>query len=1821
MASTICTGNQFLFVADYPQGASSGTLHIFDFPYTGAGNSPTYATNGCAPGIDTDASEGVAVDVAHKRIYVTTLGASQIAVYTSGGLQGSINLPSDYALSVAVDPSGNNLYVAAQHGLYRYDVSLGIPSNYVSFASNSTLGLSTDYLWGVSVSPTNGQLYVTTGWNPTDFLNGGATNSTTRILSVNPITLGVNSTLVNVGKFPALFAGITVASDGSLWVVNNNTVEHRDATTGNIIGSSIGTNAPAANAGAPDNPLWAITIGPDNKVYVGSGATTACVYQVDPGSSTASVYVPYDNSQTTLQRAKALAFLCSDITCPTPPVCAINLKPTVSGCYSVSGMSKATVSVEVSWSNAPSGNITVTLGGQTRTITPGVIQVNYGYNIGSHSQTIVSPQVVAFEIDLPDAGGAITASFDNSTACSDTKTYTAPAACPPTTCNATANQTGGTVFNDYNADGVLNTGETTGLADVTVKAIDCNGQVYTTTTDTYGKYVLDIPAANYPVRVEFSTLPTYASNGTLHGTDGGTTTQFVAAPSCGIDLGVLDPNDYCQSNPKIIVPCYVYGDPLNGSTSGTRDAVVGFNYSTSGLNDHSVMTAVADAATVGTTWGTAYNKFTRKLFLSATVKRHAGLGPLGLGGIYISDLSDPDSPVTSSWLDVTTLGINVGSIPTNAARGLVGDPTKPSADPSGYAAAGKLGIGGMDLSSDGNKLYFTNLFDNKLYELDITAYNTNGTLPTSANVKSYDMANGLSCPSGNLHAWAVKVHKGKVYVGLVCDAAVSQNKSDLRAYVQELDGTTVSTAFDFPLTYPKGFLDGAAPSRTGWFPWTDDWAIKIGFDRILIYPQPIFSSIEFDVDGSMVLAFGDRTGIQTGYFNMAPDNTNPNPSFEELYSGIVGGDILRAYSNGTSYILENNAKAGPTTGFGVNNGQGPGFGEFYNDNFINGGGGGLTHAENSVGGLALLPGSGEVVSVSMDPLDVPDGTSNAGPYFQAGGVRHMNNFNGQVNSAYVVYSSASGAGIFGKATGLGDAVLNCSTPTYLEIGNRVWIDTNKDGIQDACEKVLSGVNVSLYKGTTLIAITQTDENGEYYFSSKSKLSTGTWSGASADTTLLPNTAYQLLFGTSGQFASGVLSTLLGSFSITVANATGGLANDQNDSDIQLTTIAGTTAPGISVTTGTLGSVNHTFDAGFICVPTTVASVSVTPATCNVANNTANANGQISLTGINNADKAFLITSGPIPSYTATGSQTISASAVSFTGLANPATAGGQSYTIVIYNGPCCYTTVTALLPYTDCNCITPTNVSATATPANATTGSTISLNATATGTTSGTTTYTWSGPGITTPIATTVASLTVPGVATTGVSTYMVIVSNGSSCTATATASVTIAEPASIVVTSATVCYGSSATLVASGCTGIVTWSNSTTGTTLITPALTQATNYTATCTVAGSTTTAVGTVTVLAQPVLSLSASSTLVTVGTPVSLSAIGCVGTIAWSTGDSGSSVTVTPANPTNVYSATCTTGPTCTTAAFVTVTTQTPACQLALQVTPGSCTSATNQYTLTGTVSLTNAGVGSLTITDGSVSTVLTITANQSTAVFSLTGISSDGLVHTVTANLSNCGQRSTTYTAPQSCTVATCQPPVHVCKGSNYAIGLSTTAGLGTYQWYRDGVAITGATESSYTATQAGSYSVVVNGNVVGQCPDGSCCPVVIVEDSIALYQANAQSPTCSSATLSSANADGRILVSAWRLSVNDTASYYYQVSLGNSFDAAHIVAGGAAQPVPVDGVLVANLPNPTTTSGQAYTVRITNGLGCSKDVVVNLSQTVCTCPPAKCVPFVVKRVR
>jgi len=70
-------------------------------------------------------------------------------------------------------------------------------------------------------------------------------------------------------------------------------------------------------------------------------------------------------------------------------------------------------------------------------------------------------------------------------------------------------------------------------------------------------------------------------------------------------------------------------------------------------------------------------------------------------------------------------------------------------------------------------------------------------------------------------------------------------------------------------------------------------------------------------------------------------------------------------------------------------------------------------------------------------------------------------------------------------------------------------------------------------------------------------------------------------------------------------------------------------------------------------------------------------------------------------------------------------------------------------------------------------------------------------------------------------------------------------------------------------------------------------------------------------------------------------------------------------------------------------------------------------------------------------------------------------------------------------------PIEICEGKTIDIDLTAASGYYTYNWYKDGVAISGATEQNYTITSIGSYYYSTGGHPDGQCAGILDCPVVV----------------------------------------------------------------------------------------------------------------------------------
>ncbi|WP_375445136.1 beta strand repeat-containing protein [uncultured Fibrella sp.] len=221
------------------------------------------------------------------------------------------------------------------------------------------------------------------------------------------------------------------------------------------------------------------------------------------------------------------------------------------------------------------------------------------------------------------------------------------------------------------------------------------------------------------------------------------------------------------------------------------------------------------------------------------------------------------------------------------------------------------------------------------------------------------------------------------------------------------------------------------------------------------------------------------------------------------------------------------------------------------------------------------------------------------------------------------------------------------------------------------------------------------------------------------------------------------------------------------------------------------------------------------------------------------------------------------------------------------------------------------------------------------------------------------------------------------------------------------------------------------------------------------------------------------------------------------------TLTPANaatvvaaglPTgaNTFTVAVTTAPGCTSTAVVSVTVVAP--ELAISITdPGTCEQGTNTYRTTGVISLTNAIAGTLTVTDGTSTTTVSVTAGQTTASFSLTGLTPGSGLHTVVVNGIGYPTTSTTYVAPESCTVATCDYVVTATTASaTVAAGQSASlsaivspSGSYTYVWSAPGgVTITpvngSAVQTSALASGVYTFSVTVT-NQLGCAKVATVC--------------------------------------------------------------------------------------------------------------------------------------
>lgn len=783
-------------------------------------------------------------------------------------------------------------------------------------------------------------------------------------------------------------------------------------------------------------------------------------------------------------------------------------------------------------------------------------------------------------------------------------------------------QISGTVFRDYNGNGTRETAAPTiepGAPNIVVNAYNAsNNLIATTTSAADGTYTLPFTV---PVRIEF-VLPTsigicvnnvedFSSFG-----QNGSNIRFVNAATTGLDYAINSPDDYINTtDPNVFIPQFVSGDPLGGATSGINSGFRGHPYSLAGNPITSTMNVAASE--IGATWGVAYSKQAGKIFTSAFLKRHTGLGPMGSGGIYLLTPTDTTFTVTQFYdmdaagnrtraaagapaygnassfniigdTSLTYLGAidpasgapeGLGVVGVNGVGGrdLPADINIDNYDPAAFGQVGKVGLGDIEISDDGLYLFVMNLYDRKLYRLTLN----NAANPTSVTaVTSYGLPS-VTVNNGVLRPFAVKYHRGKVYVGAVTSGEnggqnIVGGATDLYSYVFELNNPTGAASFNsspvitYPLNYEKGYT--ISGNITQWYPWAKATNGLFNVAGEQGYPTPMLTNIDFTDDGAMIMDFTDRSGHQWGYYSFRDLSTTTDQVLLD-----IGGDILIAgWDCGTStYSLESagsyTANGTTYTSAATANNEGPGGGEFFYMDYPPD----QYHHETSQGALAILPGSQKAIVTVMDP---------ASPF--SGGTAHFSTIDGISSVLANMYLDTLN-GAFSKANGLGDIEM-AGTEAPIEIGNRVWNDADGDGIQDAGENGISDVTIELYADFnidnqpdgTVLATTTTNSTagdvlGTWYFNA-ANVTDGDPSVGGNQAGIQKGKNYLVRIGNT-TWAAGVGLGNLSNLFVTSPNIIGVGQADLSDNDATLIS----NIPQVStIQINAAGQNNHSYDFGF-----------------------------------------------------------------------------------------------------------------------------------------------------------------------------------------------------------------------------------------------------------------------------------------------------------------------------------------------------------------------------------------------------------------------------------------------------------------------------------------------------------------------------------------------------------------------------------------------------------------------------------------------------------------
>ncbi|WP_418061183.1 SdrD B-like domain-containing protein [Pimelobacter simplex] len=620
------------------------------------------------------------------------------------------------------------------------------------------------------------------------------------------------------------------------------------------------------------------------------------------------------------------------------------------------------------------------------------------------------------------------------------------------------------VIRDMGANGAWDPVIDLALPGVAVTVTDAFGHTVSLTTDATG--VATLPAGDprltggkYRVNVANPDAtyytPAFASSADPADTPSATrlsSNQEFVDLSSGSDktvtTGFWRARDYCQSNPQVANACqpgmFIHDGAGADARTDSQDTVFLTNYNNSAYQELAQSKTAGTDIGTGAVYGIAYDRIRKNVFSAAYAKRNVDYGPLGPGGLYVTD---PATGLTRAFATVPNAGTTAHNS-TGVANG-------GNEDFDFRTAVGKESLGAIVMSDDYTKLFVANLNDKKIYVYDVTDTSGAATPLTSFAIPDPGCAN-----AGDWRPGGLGEADGVLYAGGVCSGESEgiARATTMRAVVQTFNETTyasIATVLDQSISYERAGDAYGCMGDAGWFGWNDDmWCGNNGQVNV---PTPWLGKIVIEANGDMNLAFRDRTGDQLGV-NLE-GRTVAGGTVHPYYQ--VGGDLNKACLDGSgTYVLDSNGGCGiapVAAGSPVN--------RFYDTHVI--------HPNGTFAGMTMSRAEPGLIIDEMD----------GGGAINTQAIVAKNRGTGN-NTAGQTIGEASGLGYkFGKGQGLADMDVLCDLAP-IQIGNRVWYNDAADGKQSAGENPVVGATVNLYdKQGNLVATTTTNDRGEYYFDS------------------------------------------------------------------------------------------------------------------------------------------------------------------------------------------------------------------------------------------------------------------------------------------------------------------------------------------------------------------------------------------------------------------------------------------------------------------------------------------------------------------------------------------------------------------------------------------------------------------------------------------------------------------------------------------------------------------------------------------------------------------